>query len=165
MQNCRCVFLSKEQNKLWLRSKTWEWKHEWLGKKNKKCNTALTATCLHSLLKSHVDCLVVKSMQDLKQVKEREDFLCKLHRKDRKGTRKRERERVQSARMCVCIYVCMCVCVFACAHQWPRGMEGIPCSRLRRRKDFGGGEPVPGCLLGVTVKVRRKRRNIHIPYV
>lgn len=57
--------------------------------------------------------------------------------------------------MWICIYVCMCVCVFACAHQRPGGMEGIPCSLLRRSKDFGGGEQVPGCL-GVTVKARRK---------
>lgn len=64
---------------------------------------------------------------------------------------------MQGERVCLCIYVCMCVCVFACARQWLRGMEGIPCSLLRRRKDFGGGERVSG--LGVTVKARRKRRN------
>lgn len=55
--------------------------------------------------------------------------------------------------MCLCFPVRVCVCEFACVCWWPEGMEGIPCSLVRRREDLGGGDRWP------TVKARRKRCN------
>lgn len=82
----------------------------------------------------------------------------KQHNRVREMQCKCRAEKEQSARVCLCIYVCMRVCVFACACQWLGGMKGIPCSLLRRRKDFEGEVHILGCL-GVTVKAREKRRN------
>ena len=91
-----------------------------------------------------------------------EIFLCKPHRGDRKERGNKRERSVQE-----CVYVFMYACLLVCAHRRPRGMEGIPCSLLRRWKDLeeGAGHWLSwrDCQSSEE-ETQQVSHNIHIPY-
>lgn len=91
-----------------------------------------------------------------------EIFLCKLHRGDRRELGNKRGCSVQE-----CVYVFMYACLLVCAHRRPRGMEGIPCSLLRRWRDLeeGAGHWLSwrDCQSSEE-ETQQVSHNIHIPY-